>query len=197
MKGVNLQSPQCAYIDPPSIQQGEYLPYRWDIESNISMTNSVATCSTVGQVLKDSVQCEFTVTNGKEATIASWTSSCTQTDTTDLRTSAHNQALSSMGYTSANQPAMDGWSSRKSPSTLSWLGEHKISMKVVNFKTCNKNGTGAWEAVANVSTNQRVCEMNFAVTKPYMVSRGPLGNFATDTLKSFVQLPEGKSIFTQ
>lgn len=65
VKGVNLQSPQCAYIDPPSIQQGEYLPYRWDIESNISMTNSVATCSTVGQVLKDSVQCEFTVTNAK------------------------------------------------------------------------------------------------------------------------------------
>lgn len=105
--------------------------------------------------------------------------------------------MSAMGYGSDNQPPLYGWSSWKSPSTLSWLGEYKISMKVTNFKTCNKDDKGNWTALSNVNTNQRVCEMNFAVTKPYMVSRGPLGNFATDTLKSFVQLPEGQAVFTQ
>lgn len=39
--------------------------------------------------------------------------------------------------------------------------------------------------------------MNFVVTKPYMVSRGPLGNFTTDGLDTFLQLPDGAKIFSQ
>ena len=36
--------------------------------------------------------------------------------------------------------------------------------------------------------------MNFAVTKPYVVSRGPLGDFSSDPLTSFLAIP-GKQIF--
>jgi hypothetical protein len=45
-------------------------------------------------------------------------------------------------------------------------------------------------------STKRVCEMNFAVTKPYMVSRGPLGNFSTDSLTSFLYMPNGLQVFT-
>ncbi len=189
------QAPTCAYVDPPSIQQGEYLPYRWDIESNVSTALTVASCRTAGQIVKDSVQCEFTVTNAKWDTLASWIKGCDDKETSNLRTSAHSQSMTSLWYTAGNYPAMNGWSTRQSPATFWWLGEHKMSMKVINFKTCSQNAQGTWEAVSNVNTNQRVCEMNFAVTKPYMVSRGPLGNFATDGLNTFLQFPDGDKIF--
>lgn len=90
------QSPQCAYIDPPSIQQGEYLPYRWDIESNISVVSSVVSCVRLGQILKDSLTCDFTITNARGDTVDAWTKPCSKKDTTPLWTSAHTQAMSSM-----------------------------------------------------------------------------------------------------
>ena len=47
-------------------------------------------------------------------------------------------------------------------------------------------------------TRPRVCEMNFAVTTPYLVSRGPLGNFTSekDGLTRFLYMPDGLQIFT-
>ena len=29
----NVDAPTCGYIDPPSIQSNEYLPFWWDLES--------------------------------------------------------------------------------------------------------------------------------------------------------------------
>ncbi len=45
------------------------------------------------------------------------------------------------------------------------LGEYKLSLEQINYEVCN--GTG-FEAK---SFDRRVCQANFAVTKPYLMQR--------------------------
>ena len=57
-----VASPACDYIDPPSIQSNEYLPFRWDLEDVDSLDN---VCSKAGDVIRDTLTCEFEVTDAK------------------------------------------------------------------------------------------------------------------------------------
>lgn len=59
----------CAYVDPPSVHVGEYLPIRWDLEQNASFT-SASSCSAQpdDMVLQNSLQCSFALYNGTSST---------------------------------------------------------------------------------------------------------------------------------
>lgn len=61
-------APKCADIDPPSINEGEQFPFRWNIDN--SETKVVNSCSSASSeaVLKSSMQCFFNVYNGKRGT---------------------------------------------------------------------------------------------------------------------------------
>jgi len=43
---------------------------------------------------------------------------------------------------------------------------------------------------------ERVCEMNFVVTKPYMTARGAYGDFSNVALTDFYQMPYGTQVFS-
>lgn len=59
-------APVCAWIDPPAVQAGEYLPFRWDLEIETDDLVARNACDTsVGKVIEDSVLCHFTLQNGK------------------------------------------------------------------------------------------------------------------------------------
>ncbi len=72
--------PKCAYIDPPSIHVGEYLPFWWDLESNNRFSySSEHSCvgKPTGLILKDDMMCHFSLYNGRSSNpITSITEPC-------------------------------------------------------------------------------------------------------------------------
>lgn len=61
--------PKCSQIDPPSIQEGEYLPIRWNLDQSSTNTNMTTTCnaSTVGKINSDpnTLKCNLEIYNSK------------------------------------------------------------------------------------------------------------------------------------
>ena len=39
--------PKCAWIDPPSIELGEYLPFRWDVEFDEGVDRTAESCDDI------------------------------------------------------------------------------------------------------------------------------------------------------
>lgn len=200
IKGIN--QPQCDYIDPPSVQEGEYLPLRWDLERNFASVATVNDCSIDGQIIRTSLDCEFSVTDAKGDSVAQFVKKCNVNVTDSLITHAYSSFMTNMGYNPGDTSLKYGLSYWKVPVGGN-LGEYKVAMAVKDYKICVKNvssGVVTWSAsnfIYNNSSTKRVCEMNFAVTQPYMVNRGAFGDFATDNLKSFYQMPYGTQVFPQ
>lgn len=204
IKGVN--QPQCDYIDPPSVQQGEYLPIRWDLERNFSSVATVNDCAIEGQIIKNSLDCEFTVTDANNGQADAFVKKCAaQVDpmAEKLIANAYVAFMKNYGYNPNDTTLKYGIGYWKVPLGGA-LGEYKIAMSVKDYKICVKNvstsGAVTWSSstfIYNNSTSKRVCEMNFVVTKPYMVNRGAFGDFATDNLKTFYQMPYGTKVFPQ
>lgn len=75
--------PKCAFVDPPSIQLGERLPFWWEVEDDAEVT-TVSTCdaSSAGHINKDTLQCHFTILAPDGKTVA-LTRSCAEDDLKD------------------------------------------------------------------------------------------------------------------
>jgi hypothetical protein len=57
-------APKCSFVDPPSIQKGEILPFRWDLEDDSETIRSDKSCTAenVGKIrFDDSFICHFKV----------------------------------------------------------------------------------------------------------------------------------------
>ena len=55
------EPPSCTEIDPPSSMEGEYFPFRRDIDD----ANVVSTCTKDGQILRESMSCQFDLYAGQ------------------------------------------------------------------------------------------------------------------------------------
>ena len=195
-----VAAPACDYIDPPSIMSNEYLPYRWDLEDIDDLQTS---CTNVWAVIRDSLMCKFEVTDAKWSKVSNtngeftWIAPCHDPVADRLTKSAYIQVIKSLWYDpDSSQIRPYGFSSSRF--NFTYLGEHKISMRLESYKMCvdGTNGMVQQEVSFDQMSKKRVCEMNFAVTKPYMVSRWPLGNFSTDSLTSFLYMPRWEQVFT-
>jgi hypothetical protein len=190
-----VANPACDYIDPPSIQANEYLPYRWDLED---VENLKTSCEGAGDIIRNSLTCEFTVKDAKWAPIDRYSQPCGDPVPDKLTRSAYVQVMRSLWYDPDDQRIKPyGFDSRKFAFTS--LGEHKITVELKSYNRCVAwtNGALTQERVTQM-TKPRVCEMNFAVTTPYMVSRWPLGNFTSekDGLTRFLYMPKWLQVFT-
>ena len=205
----NVDAPTCGYIDPPSIQANEYLPFRWELESKkkgMGISDSdfsdctsweIAPTTNNTFIKKSSVKCKFIVRDATNV-ISQSEEYCFNTYSQPLVESAFSSILKSMWYKPEEYPTPAWFAAEKLK--FKNLGEHSIEMKVSSYKTCHINASWYFNNEFSEATPtpqmERVCQMNFVVTKPYMVSRGALGDFATDPLTSFFQFPEGKPVFT-
>ncbi len=61
-KLLDPDGPACSFVDPPSIQMGEYLPFWWDLDDERGVIKG-KNCSekTQGAVRTDTMQCHFRV----------------------------------------------------------------------------------------------------------------------------------------
>lgn len=75
------------------------------------------------------------------------------------------------------------------------LWEYKLSLKDVGYRTCTtdekgkgKSGTLKWEG-------EEICEVNFAVTDPYLVQKSPYGEVSSSTPLRNYQTKRGEPLF--
>lgn len=154
-------APACMDIDPPSINEGEYFPFWWNIDN--SETNVVSSCSstTSDAVLKSSMMCYFSIYNGKRGTTDPVIGNIALPCYTDQWFDSQL-----MSYWKTKSAWSDG---RKvvifdADTTKGIYGEYKIELNKITYKTCNNAATQSYDG--------RVCQYNFVVGEWYMISKG-------------------------
>ena len=80
---------------------------------------------------------------------------------------------------------------------IAQFGEYKIALEKVEYKTCNISNNKDWKQVVNSkvhAVDERVCEVDFAVTDPYLIQKSPYGiwNKASTPLDNY-KLKNGES----
>ena len=84
-------------------------------------------------------------------------------------------------------------------SPLSYFGEYKVSLDRISYKYCGYKVTDEWVKYQMIERkpNNRVCEVNFAVTDHYLVQKSPFGYIDQKTkedLESY-HLKSGEALF--
>ena len=67
------------------------------------------------------------------------------------------------------------------------FGEYKVALEKINYTLVSKDGKGNIIREKNKTSDDRICEVDFAVTDHYMIQRSPygIGNKATKDLKAY------------
>ncbi len=158
-----------------SVQSWEYLPYRrtLDYKKNIIPGNSCGTHDT-GKVPEDSIKCYFKIYNGShkeednDPALSLLPIPCNSDtrgnkqlfkyflDKQDERRSLQNAF--GKYYTFMNDAVIDG---------TFW--EYKIVLSKVTYNYCMDGGTYKWTQV------DRVCTVDFTVTRPYLAQKSSFG----------------------
>jgi len=157
---------------------------------------TTCTSSATNKVQTNSLKCTFKVYNGKNLnskndSAKTFTTDCNENTWTDNGVAKY---LNTIGK--------DRWSLQHAFGKYSLLmnaavvdnvyGEYKIVLDEVNYKYCDGDNRQTGTPI------KRVCDVNFAVTKPYLVQKSSFGLTpkATDiNLDNFYDL-EGKSLIS-
>lgn len=80
---------------------------------------------------------------------------------------------------------------------ITTLGEYKLALEKVEYQTCEavtQKGKTEYRLSSSKSFDERICEVDFAVTAPYLIQKSPygIGNTATDALGKY-RLKNGTS----
>ena len=84
---------------------------------------------------------------------------------------------------------------------IAQFGEYKIALEKVEYKTCNISNNKDWKQLVNSKVHvvdERVCEVDFAVTDPYLIQKSPYGIWnKTSTPLDNYKLKNGESFMRQ
>ena len=84
---------------------------------------------------------------------------------------------------------------------IAQFGEYKIALEKVEYKTCNISNNKDWKVVLGSKVHvvdERVCEVDFAVTDPYLIQKSPYGIWnKTSTPLDNYKLKNGESFMRQ
>lgn len=195
--------PACGLSDAPiSVQSGEYVPFRRDIEMNSG--NAVASptdCSNTannGKIVANSLECRFEVFNGvnkpelkwarkwrdpwpKRCGVDGWMAGSSNGEVRPLFKYFDKNIFKSTNYR-LERPGRDYFVLNASDLVNGNFWEYKISLEEVRYSFC-QNGV----AVAG-NPYPRVCQTNFSVTRPYMMQRWVTSSTTNDPLSDFYNL---------
>ena len=185
--GVVAQQPACRYNDTViSVMSGEVLPVAIDIEipnswQTVNSSNDCGTKSSDGKIIRDSLQCTIKIFNKDEETTNPQWASFSKVYDCELKERSHTSSLFSSFKNDeffVQNPYGTFLIDVGGPNTntsnglvLKWFdgkdsyGEYKLSLDRVDYNYC-KGGT-------SVPGNHyaRVCQINIAVTKPYLMQK--------------------------
>ena len=181
---VTQEEPLCAWIDPPSIELWEYLPFWRDLEFNDSIDEDAATCNDVRSWMNIpwwSLSCNFSITNGSgdeweingvPCLESDWENSAWETY--PLFSTAYFDEFSKQArgksFVQLIQNQQDA-TTNKSLVVWDTLGEHQIALNSIDYDVC----TSTWpeQKVYTRSSDQRICAMNFSVTDWFYMYKWP------------------------
>jgi uncharacterized repeat protein (TIGR01451 family) len=196
--------PKCSQIDPPSIQEGEYLPIRWNLDQSSTNTNMTTTCnaSTVGKINSDpnTLKCNLEIYNSKN-----WV---TSTPVAKFQVDCLKNTLPwvRLFETFAKEiSSSDGSTSYlfTTDKVAGIYGEYKIVLKSIDAQECRAVAWSAWTGVTyqfqNRNSYNRICAFNFAVTKPYMMIKWSVNGLGSSLGKfdQFYGFGQSNELFQQ
>lgn len=187
---------ECRYSDTPiSVMNNEYVPYRWTLynKQTQEFTTNEADCrngrySDSNKTLllddEDSLRCYFVVYNGKNnqdsqyeyrmEPIAEFDEYCRNFDEEYDEQDIFDYFIDTHNWNGDKHPdwlnlntvnaVTDGHSERE-------FWEYKLVLQKVEYKVCNK-AQGTWEDWVRYWA---ICEVNFAVTEPYIMQISTFG----------------------
>ncbi len=154
-----------------SVQKWEYLPFRWNLENTKDMANwsSCNSSSTEWKILKDTLKCTFKIYNWKhsdsdEDEVLKITKDCD----TDERNGhkLFNYFETSNLYRSIDNAFWKYYLKVDDFAKNNIYWEYKLALDSVKYDYCDENNDKkTWIIV------ERVCEVDFAVTKPYIAQK--------------------------
>lgn len=161
------RAPACLRTNTSiSIQVGEILPFRWDLDKNNSSIIDGNSCN--GQknvILEDSMKCLFAIYNGKSEKIISFRNISCNID------ERKNQPL--YRYFLNNPKLSAGRSLGKyirqyvdTGLVKNVFGEYKLALETVSYNYCDNNS----QQQIGIPLD-RVCEVDFTVTRPYVMQK--------------------------
>lgn len=174
-----------------SVQPGEVMPFRWDI--GYEEENMVTDCDdagSAGKLIENEVQCLFRIYNKGERNneIEIGRHPCNLDDRNADDTlfdyfRGHELFSDTIAYA-------DGKTWKKLPDDLSDFGEYKISLDEVKYKYCDADDSKEIKEATTI----RVCQANFALTKPYMMQVGGSTTYTDVNLSDFYDMDGNKII---
>lgn len=154
-----------------SVQEDEILPFWRTIDKNKNFTSSCSPANT-DKIRADSLTCDFEIYNGLWNTVKTITRPC---DTDNRWTANIFKYLLNIGKDRYSlQNAFGKYYTTLSENTINGIyGEYKLRLQAVNYEYCD--GT-SWQ---DGTPMNRVCEVNFTVTKPYLAQKSSFAVNAT------------------
>lgn len=195
---VTITPPACSYTDTSiSIQKGEVLPFRRGMElasSNAVKTASSCTSADDGKIIEESMQCTFKIykPNGEltaSSVFASPVPCRSQAGTVYAdKVAQAREGAPSPGFITSLNYAKTAGGVYAVPFTADYseYGEYKVSLDEVRYKVCGEQNKEPR------LMNKRVCQVNFAFSKPYFLQKGAQSMKMSDALDDFYMMDGDK-----
>jgi len=164
--------PACFYVDSTiSIQKDEILPFWRSLQQDGTNITQWNTCTQPNSIPRGTMQCTFSFYAPNElnpgSELDTFTTPC-----------FGNSWGNNVYFDYFNSTFADSLSQamgryyRQLPANINRFGEHKVVLEKVEYKYCDNNQN----FIPNPQRVDRVCEVNFAVTRPYLVQKSAFSN---------------------
>lgn len=172
-----LTEPVCSEIDPPSLQVGEYLPFRWDLEATQDVDMHAQSCTGISSsktIPGGSLYCNFAVYNGSSLddpiiTLDHIPCLADKRKEDGIRLFTDVPGVKDMHYLGRWYTKID------QVDTKGIYGEYQIQLTSVDYESCGIDASGATVSIGKRAFGEndaRICAMNFAVSDGFMLQQG-------------------------
>ena len=170
------EAPACNWISTTlSVQKWEILPFRWDLEWSNIVDEDDCEDADNWDILKDSLICTFKVFN--------WNNNQQYDDDYTYKTEKYcdvDERNWNVIFDYFEDHKYDIFHSLEHPFGKYYFtvnnflasntyGEYKLTLDKVEYKYCDWSDEEQWTEI------DRICEVNFAVTKPYLMQKSLFG----------------------
>ncbi|MCF7834854.1 DUF11 domain-containing protein [Candidatus Gracilibacteria bacterium] len=174
--GGDYEPVMCFNINTTlSVQKGEVLPFRWNLEGDNIVDENDCEDADPGDILEDSLRCTFKIYNGHGNEEADddeayrITKDCNVDERDGNQMFDYFEDLADQIYFSLDN-AFGKYYFRVNDFVKNDVyGEYKLMLEKVEYEYCNGNDEEEGTVI------DRVCHVNFTATKPYLMQKSLFG----------------------
>ncbi len=199
------QPPQCLWTNVPiSVMENEQLPFRWRLRDrdNMKIKNDYS-CGDMNEnetktiIARDSMKCDFAVYNGKDYSqsddnpMGEFTLPCFNDDNSELFDYFAESDTYGIDFNKVSGRHVESVEEILEE-TIDTYGEYKLVLEEVRYDYCNPE-LDDWPDREEWRTYNGICEVNFTLTRPYLMQIStfgitPVASDASDFLNDFYDI---------